>query len=163
MLAKRVRHLRLLLGFVLISTTAATLSQADISGSYVNPHRANAYDPDKDEWSSYEISDILVLQQNNEGDLHFCFELYFTNGHQCVMQADARRVEQNRYEYLARDPGTNAVECRLTIYLTAQTITLRDMDASCQAIYCGARGIIDGNDFDRATKTTEELNCGFKY
>ncbi len=152
-----------LMGCCIFSSFALASSQSDVNGSYTHKHKADVYDPDKEEWSSFETSDILVLKKTSDRNLHFCFELYFTNGHQCVMEDNAKWVGENRYEYLEHDAESRATECRLVIHVGTDRIKLQDMGANCREKYCGARGVIDGVEFNRSSKGKEDLECGIKY
>ena len=160
---KRASNIQFLAGFAIFISLTFTVVKADVNGSYTHKHLADIYDPSQGEWSTYETFDILVLEKINEQLLSFCFELYFTNGHQCVMQNKAKWVGHNRYEYMKQDAENEAAACRLHINLGNEVIGLEDIGDNCREIYCGARGVIEGVEFDRSSKVKQALECGFKY
>ena len=122
----------------------AAFDPARIAGRYSYHFRNGDVSGDK-----YWSDDVLEIVRLDPGRAYFRAELQFFNGHQCSISGIAHS-EGGGLVY--REPETNADggHCVLHIRETAKGVRLDD-DHSCQD-HCGARGTLNGDDFDRKSR-----------
>ncbi|MEM6327423.1 MAG: hypothetical protein AAF791_09930 [Bacteroidota bacterium] len=121
-----------------------------LTGTYTNEHPISAFDGT--DFVPETVTDRLAVIDRGDS-LEVSFTLLHTNYHICewhgtMAREDGRWVSREPMDYV---DGT----CTLGLDVAADTLTLRDEDWICRRAYCGARGVIDGTQFARSTRTPD--------
>ena len=91
---------------------------------------------------------FLEIEKTDENSIYFVYESWHTNGHACRLYGTAQKVDRNTYEYVQENailPKKNY--CKARIYTSDISIIVEDVDESCRADSCGARGQIGKSTF----------------
>ncbi|HEX4737176.1 MAG TPA: hypothetical protein VH331_06420 [Allosphingosinicella sp.] len=99
--------------------------------------------------SKYWSDDVLEIVPLDSRRAYFRAELQFYNGHQCSIFGVAR-AEPGGLVYREPEANTDGGRCVLHIRETRTGVRLAD-DQSCRD-HCGARGSLNGDDFDRKSR-----------
>ena len=93
--------------------------------------------------------DQLSLRVTDSGSAQFAFESVQANGHICSGEGEARWTGAGWVHEATLDGGF----CRIEFLVTAeQGLRLTDRDWTCKPTLCGARAVIDGLTFPRASQ-----------
>lgn len=141
-----MRKAILLLVVALASAAAgpAILDPAVIAGRYDYHFRNGLVDG-----STFWSDDVLEIVRLDPRRAYFRAELQFYNGHECSISGIAHS-EPGGLVYQERETNTDGGHCTLHIRRTPTGVRLED-DHSCQD-HCGARGTLNGDDFDRKSR-----------
>jgi len=128
----------------LAAAGAAAFDPGRIAGRY-GRHFLNGLVDGSHYWSD----DVLEIVRLDPRRAYFRAELQFYNGHECSISGIAHS-DGNGLVYREPDPNTDGAHCTLHIRETPTGVRLED-DHSCQD-HCGARGTLNGDDFDRKSR-----------
>ncbi|WP_415753819.1 hypothetical protein [Pseudomonas leptonychotis] len=91
---------------------------------------------------------FLEVETLNQDSIYFVYESWHTNGHACRLYGSAKKIDLDTYEYVQENeilPKKNY--CTARIYKSDTSIIVEDVDGSCRADNCGARGEIGKSSF----------------
>ncbi|HEX5183029.1 MAG TPA: hypothetical protein VFW19_07740 [Allosphingosinicella sp.] len=136
--------LLLVVGLASAAAGPAAFDPAAIAGRY-GRHFLNGLVDGSRYWSD----DVLEIVRLDPRRAYFRAELQFYNGHQCSISGIAHS-EPGDLVYREAETNTDGGHCMLHIRPTPAGVRLVD-DHSCQD-HCGARGTLNGVDFDRGSR-----------
>jgi hypothetical protein len=134
----------LLCAGLVLTAAGAAFDPARIAGRYGH-HFLNGLVDGSHYWSD----DVLEIVPLDARRAYFRAELQFYNGHQCSIFGIAH-AEDDGLVYREPETNTDGGHCVLHIRETAGGVRLED-DQSCHD-HCGARGTLNGIDFDRKSR-----------
>ncbi|HEY1606469.1 MAG TPA: hypothetical protein VGF77_12825 [Allosphingosinicella sp.] len=130
-------------GLAAAATGPAAFDPGRIAGRYGHHFRNGLVDG-----SHYWSDDVLEIVRLDPRRAYVRAELQYYNGHQCSISGIAH-AEGGGLVYREREPNADG-HCVLRIGETKAGVRLVD-DHSCQD-HCGARGSLNGIDFDRRSR-----------
>jgi hypothetical protein len=133
--------LLLCVAFAAVAAGPAAFDPARIAGRYSH-HFLNGLVDGSHYWSD----DVLEIVPLDPQRAYFRAELQFYNGHSCSIFGVAH-AEAGGLVYREPQANMDGGHCVLHIRETATGVRLED-DQSCHD-HCGARGTLNGDDFDR--------------
>jgi hypothetical protein len=131
-------------GAALTAAGAAAFDPARIAGRYGH-HFLNGLVDGSHYWSD----DVVEIVRLDPRRAYVRAELQFYNGHQCSISGIAH-VDGGGLLYREAEPNTDGGHCMLRIGETRTGVRLED-GGSCKD-HCGARGSLNGIDFDRRSR-----------
>jgi hypothetical protein len=89
---------------------------------------------------------IQVTEKAN-GRIGVSLKLYYSNGHTCQMNKDAKWSEDH-LAIVAEGLDANR-QCRLNLFFENGHVLLKDEGLQCAPVYCGTRGTLDKVDLPK--------------
>jgi hypothetical protein len=144
-----------------LNGSSAAVDLSSIEGNYertqnilVPPDDAPGIAP-VEEWVELEVTDVLVVEQIGEGAALVRAKLTFSNFHGCGL---TEILEMERGALVLRR-SAEAGQCVLRLRVTESALVFEDEEMAdghngCRALFCGARGYLQGMAFSRATRTS---------
>lgn len=128
----------------------------DIFGNYITVRDNYIYNPDTKKNEPVKTTNCLTIKKSKDGRIYFSFMIVGANGHTCSMDGEAV-FNGSAYQPVAdkTDPDYPK-DCTLKIRIKRNTIALEDAEGGCKETFCGVRAVIDGTEFGRRQKTSNE-------